>query len=181
MKPLREQLLRIGTRPTRPGEAIQSQAGLDLSYANVNRFPEVCARVVCELGKLARHFNPDVIVPVPDHATGYGRAVGISKGIGSICLGRDPSTGQPYFRGASQASFERHQRAVIIDDVLHEDTNYEDILSLPGMSERAVAVVSIWNRCNSEGTLQIPEGLAVVSLINEPITETGSSIESSVA
>lgn len=172
MQRFREQLLEVGYKQS-PGEQNDRRAdsSLDLSFGVMKKYPYLCARAVCELAKATDKFRPDIIFPVPDRATGYGRSVGLSRGIGSICLGRNPSTQEVYFRGSSQEAVGRYQRIVIMDDVIHDATDYSEVFALPGIAERTVAVVSLWNQRASSLALEVPEGISVASVIHETIPE----------
>lgn len=171
--PLRDRLLQVGFRRYEDSFAsgLQANNKLDLSYEALHPHAELLAEVIQRLGELATEYQPDLIVPVPNGANGIGSNVAMKLNIEAACLIKntwDTTQGIYYGNGSAQAINE-HERIILVEDVINGLTSTRRVMALPGITERLVSVIGIWDRGDPQTRLVLPRGVVLQAIIQEPI------------
>jgi hypothetical protein len=171
MHDLRERLLKagIGHYNKRFVSGVEANNKLDLDFETINRFPELRTDVLNGLGKLAVVHAPDLIVPIPNGANGYGSKVARALGIDFMILGKNPVTKDIFYNIGDLAALMKYRRIVLVEDVPNALTTTNTVLAMRGMAERVVGVIGIWDRGDPAIRLPLPGGVAVSSIVQEYI------------
>jgi hypothetical protein len=141
-------------------------------------------QVVQTLGKIALEFQPDFIAGIPKGASKLGIRVAkeVSRHsehiVKPVALRKKEYGDLKFFDYESQHDFNTVlacQRGIIVDDISNEFTNTRKVLSIPGLRQKTVAVLSIFHRGPAEAreSLEVPS-LSVVEHYIPPQLEQDS-------
>lgn len=125
--------------------------------------------VVRRIGKMVLAHNPDFVVAVPSGANWLAKDIAETYDIGLVRLMKNPKNRQKLmFRThAERAELEKYEKGVLIEDVINRFTNTRKVLALPGMFDRIIAEVAVWDRGLPEQRTE--PGIPYEALIVEPI------------
>lgn len=129
--------------------------------------PALFEIVSSRLGQLAARYRPDLIVPVPSGADGYGWQIANRTGVQCATLQKDAATKQISIDEALDHALRHAERVLIVEDVTTRLSSVRRVLDIPEIGQRAVGVVSVFDRGAPTNLLQLPDGVAFKSLVAE--------------
>ncbi len=144
---LREAILKTCLKKcdTRFADGEQANNKLDLEEIADN--PLLREQVGKQIALLAKKYNPDLVVGVPQGANWLAADVADYLKIQKVLLRKNPETKVVSFANEEdKIRCEKSSRIVVIEDVFNKYTSTRRVLALLPASSQAVAAIAIWDR-----------------------------------
>jgi orotate phosphoribosyltransferase len=129
----------------------------------------VAHALVERLGGLIVVQRPEFLVAVPNGASWMTAILCNQLSIPEVQLTKHQDRSVDYLNAEEATKVLSYEQGVLIEDIFNRFTNTRKVLSLPGMSERVVAVTALMDR--GEPSIREPLEIPHFVLVHEPIPE----------
>jgi orotate phosphoribosyltransferase len=128
--------------------AANQQANNKLDLAPIEHDQSLRGLIIPALGDLVLQHEPEFVIGVPTGGTWLADAVANEINCYSAHLKRDEQRNMSYEDqevdwGMTVSSL---SRGVLVEDVFNRFTSTRQALAVPGLNERVVAIIGIWDR-----------------------------------
>jgi hypothetical protein len=143
-----------------------------LDLERIEKVLSLRGRVAHNVASLVIPCEADLLVSTPRGGDWLTKDMAQILGIEYLLLGKDKSKNFAYFSGGAER-VASSERVAIVDDLMNRRTNTNKVLALPGVAERAVAAVAIFDRNPAmEPALPIPQYAWFEEYIAEMLPES---------
>ncbi|HSH56087.1 MAG TPA: hypothetical protein VK983_04660 [Candidatus Limnocylindrales bacterium] len=115
---------------------------------------------------LVAGLRPDLVIGISEDSSRYARDVARARGVHCLPL-VESETGEPYFKGLGQTLVPFYGRIALVGSVVSDRLDVLGVLKLPGVGERAVGLVSIWDQGQEGDRAVLPEYLEQRAVVQE--------------
>ncbi|MGC1177128.1 MAG: hypothetical protein WA843_03595 [Candidatus Saccharimonadales bacterium] len=180
---LREEVLQACFTRNDSGKPLAAgqPANNKLELENIESLSELRAVVVRKIGELVMPYDPEFVIGVPYGAIWIADAIAKEYGIEyaprlkarGTASGKQMQYDNEFVDG--EVIVRNLSRGVLVEDVFNHFTNTRRALAVPGLSEKIVGIVGIWDRGVSHENRETPTQpyqALVTEHIDEMLAET---------
>lgn len=171
MSNLREELLTTGFGRYSGTFASGVEANNKLNLDGVQRNMRLRREVVAGIGQIIQDNNLEfgLVMPVPNGANWLGLEVASANNARYLPLRKAGNRQISLISPQDQGEIDVADKIVVVEDVPNGLTSVRRVLGLPGVMERTVAVLGVFDRGDPSQREPLPEHILLRSLVEEYI------------
>ncbi|MDZ7744677.1 MAG: phosphoribosyltransferase [Candidatus Saccharibacteria bacterium] len=172
----------LDARVLEAGEMVAANGqliGQKLEFDNVDQHSDLFYKIVAGLVELASSHDPDILIPVPEGANAYVKAMSEQMGNLEFVQLRKPEVETEPFALQSQRIgqliLRNKEKPFLVDDVFRTGSQLKRVMAMPEMQGKEIAAGVIWRRDDPDQTKR--NTLKVYSLIHEYVPDFAERLE----